>query len=109
MEQMKSCIQRLAAAELRRANELHPPFASTHEGWAVLLEEIRELSSETQSIVSMHELAFEDVMRDQSPDEAIECVYDAAIRAACEAVQVAAMAQKFIEIEDNIKHRKTKY
>lgn len=66
----------------------------------MLLEKIRELSSETQSIVSMHELAFEDVMQDQSPDEAIECVYDAAICAACEAVPVVAMARKFIEMED---------
>ena len=60
MTYMKNYVQYLADTELKRANGLHPAFASAHEGWAVLLEEIRELSSETHAIEDMHQLAFAD-------------------------------------------------
>ena len=60
MTYMKNYVEHLAATELNRANELHPAFASAHEGWAVLLEEIRELSSETHTIEEMHQLVFAD-------------------------------------------------
>ena len=78
-----------------------PAFASAHEGWAVLLEEIRELSSETHAIEDMHQLAFADVMQDRSARDGIACVYETAIRAACEAIQVAAMAKKYIAMEES--------
>lgn len=77
-----------------------PAFASAHEGWAVLLEEIRELSSETHAIEDMHQLAFADVMQDRSARDGITCVYETAIRAACEVIQVAAMAKKYIAMEE---------
>lgn len=35
-----------AAQELARANTIHPPFRSLHEGYAVLLEEVDELWDE---------------------------------------------------------------
>lgn len=101
MTYMKKHVTYLAAAELNRANELHPAFASAHEGWAVLLEEIRELSSETHAIEDMHQLAFADVMQDRSACDGITCVYETAIRAACEAIQVAAMAKKYIAMEES--------
>lgn len=101
MTYMKNSVKYLAAAELNRANELHPAFASAHEGWAVLLEEIRELSSETHAIEEMHQLVFADVMQDRSARDGISCVYETAIRAACEAIQVAAMAKKYIAMEDS--------
>lgn len=96
---MKNYVEYLANAELTRANTLHPPFASAHEGWAVLLEEIRELASETHAIEEMHQLAFADVMQDRPAGDGIACVYETAIRAACEAIQVAAMAKKYIGME----------
>ena len=102
MTYMKSYVEYLAATELNRANELHPAFASAHEGWAVLLEEMRELSSETHAIEEMHRLVFADVMQDRSAREGIACVYETAIRPACEAIQVAAMAKKYVEMEKNI-------
>ena len=66
-----------------------------------LLEEIRELSSETHAIEDMHQLAFADVMQDRSARDGIACVYETAIRAACEAIQVAAMAKKYIAMEES--------
>lgn len=100
MTYMKNYVEYLADTELKRANGLHPAFASAHEGWAVLLEEIRELSSETHAIEEMHQLAFADVMQDRSACDGIACVYETAIRAACEAIQVAAMAKKYIAMEE---------
>lgn len=105
MTYMKNYVEYLAAAELNRANELHPAFASAHEGWAVLLEEIRELSSETHAIEEMHQLVFADVMQDRSARDGIACVYETAIRAACEAIQVAAMAKKYIEMEKIFRYK----
>lgn len=61
--------------ELRRARELFPPFVSTHEGYAVLLEELDELWDEVK----------------RKPDATSKD------RMRREAVQVAAMAIKFIE------------
>jgi NTP pyrophosphatase (non-canonical NTP hydrolase) len=59
--------------ELRRANQTHPrPFASAHEGYAVLIEEVDEL--------------WDEIKRSK--------VDRVALRK--EAVQVAAMALKFL-------------
>ena len=41
-------LQSALEAEIKRADALHPPIASAHEGLAVLLEEIQELDEEAQ-------------------------------------------------------------
>jgi hypothetical protein len=60
------------SAELARASELHPRFHSAHEGYAVILEEMDELKAEVWK--RHHD---KDLMRK-------------------EAVQVAAMAMRFL-------------
>lgn len=67
-----------AAAELGRAREQHPAFLSAHEGYAVLLEELDELWDEVKS-----------GGKGMTPDEHRE-------RMRGEALQVAAMAVKFV-------------
>lgn len=62
-----------ACDELKHARLLHGPFASAHEGYAVVLEEVRELEAEVFKRQSMRS-------RDQ-------------MRA--EAIQIAAMALRF--------------
>ena len=93
-------LQSALEAEIKRADALHPPIASAHEGWAVLLEEIQELDEEVQSARSMHDLIFQDIRRDVPAGEGTECIYWAALRAAREAIQVAAVAARFFEMED---------
>lgn len=65
-------LGRLAADELARAQDLHSPMASAHEGYAVLLEELDELWEE---------------VRKKHPDKQ---------RMREEALQVAAMALRFV-------------
>lgn len=62
----------LVIAELNLARKKHPPMASTHEGYAVILEELEELWEEIK-------------MREPVPE-----------RLRDEAVQVAAMAIRFL-------------
>jgi|ERR1700722_20838219 len=65
-----SPIVREVLAELDRATALHGPFHSSHEGWAVLLEEVEELWDE---------------IRANDP-----------VKARKEAIQVAAMALRYL-------------
>ncbi len=62
-----------AADELKRGRLLHAPFASAHEGYAVVLEEVRELEAE---VFKRQSLRDRDRMR-------------------AEAIQIAAMALRF--------------
>ena len=66
--------------ELANADKLHPPFHSPHEGYAVILEEVRELE---------HEVFVTHASRDDS-------------RIAHEAVQVAAMCVKLIALVSRV-------
>lgn len=60
-----------ACQELERATEKYGPFASSHEGYAVLKEEVDEL--------------WDAIKRNESPQKKRE-----------EAIQVAAMALRFV-------------
>lgn len=89
----------LIQEELDASNALHPGFHSAHEGYAVLLEEVEEAETEKQD---MH-LAMLSIWRGIKHDNmsVVEnmagVVYDKAVCLAAEAIQVAAMAQKFID------------
>ncbi len=76
------------ARELARAREKFPPFHSAHEGYAVLLEEVEELKREVfwgpTKMPAVHPL---ELTREHQRI--------ALMRA--EAIQVAAMAVRFIE------------
>lgn len=93
-------LQKLAAQELAEASQIHVPFHSLHEGYAVILEEMQELREEVQSAgVYMDRLW--DQVRYDNHDRAREFaarIRDTAIHAAAEALQVAAMAQKLIDM-----------
>ncbi|MDR3586871.1 MAG: hypothetical protein P4L59_16390 [Desulfosporosinus sp.] len=68
----KYIVAALVVEELDRANKMYGPFTSPHEGWAVLKEEMDELWDE---------------IKNKKPDKD---------RMREEAVQVGAMAMKFI-------------
>lgn len=93
-------LKKLAAQELARANEKYPAFHSLHEGYAVILEELDELREDVQSAGIYMDHLWKQVRWDNS-DRAREFaarIRDTAIHAAAEALQVAAMAQKLIDM-----------
>ena len=47
---MNKEIEALVKRELEEANKIHPQFNSTHEGYAVILEETEELAEESEEI-----------------------------------------------------------
>lgn len=99
MNAVKSDVEKLVQKELVSANQRFPMFRSDHEGAAVISEEIEETKDELIGV----EYEFENLWRNVKNNYEIGCSERAenisirAVRLACEAIQVAAMAQKFID------------
>lgn len=97
MNAVKDDIELLVNKELQAAYALHGPFSSPHEGWAVLLEEIEEMAEEVKEVRDAHGLIWQLVRKDRSAYGCAKLIKEAAVQAAAEAVQVAAMAEKFMQ------------
>ena len=76
------------------ANEQHPLFASNHEGYAVIHEEMEEARDEILKMEYYDGLLWSDVKEDENVDEDAEEVEKHAVRCACECIQVEAMCRK---------------
>ena len=92
-------IRALVGKELAAANERFPQFHSQHEGYAVIKEEVDELKEDTNRINGRIACLWDMVRFNNSCEELVSRIYDDAINAACEAIQVAAMCKKFLEME----------
>lgn len=99
-ELVKQDVNELAKQELKLANENFPPFNSNHEGYAVLLEEVEEAEYEMDMVKSSLNYVWGAVKTD-IPIIPVEDVKKYAVRLACEAIQVAAMCDKFIDFRDS--------
>ena len=75
-------------------------FRSQHEGIAVLEEEIIEAYIEIKSVIKMFREAKKAVFFDRKVEE-IEPIEKRAILLAAEAIQVAAMARKFMWFKED--------
>lgn len=96
MNVISNDIKALVSKELTAASEKHPLFASLHEAYAVICEEVDEAREECNEVEKFMALAWKQVRKDNPKLtlEHISRVKDAAIRLAAEAVQVAAMCEK---------------
>ena len=97
MQELIDKVQELVAFELERANTIHPPkFNSYHEAYAVILEELEEAKDELEYTDFHLGNMWEHVKDDETEDvySSLTSIETTAIRAAAEAIQVAAMAQK---------------
>lgn len=102
MKTIREGVQKLKDTELRLANEANPLFRSKHEGYAVILEEYDELEDDMNEIAILMGALWNHITSDEpAPDIARE-LRKWAIEAACEAIQVAAMAEKYIKSQDYI-------
>lgn len=98
-EQIQWEIVRLVDMELARSYDLgHRQFNSTHEGYAVMKEEIEETRDEARNLVMHSDAFWSAVKRDEY--DICECVardiYETARKTAYEAIQAGAMARKYL-------------
>ena len=99
MNVVENDVRVLVGKELAAANERFPQFHSAHEGYAVIKEEVDELKEYTDLINNRMIYLWARVRFNNSCEELVSRIYDDAINAACEAIQVAAMCKKFLEME----------
>lgn len=98
MKRLMENVNELVKQELKLANENFPPFNSNHGGYAVLLEEVEEAEQEMCMVKSSLNYVWGSVKTDISIIP-VEDVKNYAVRLACEAIQVAAMCDKFIDFQ----------
>lgn len=104
MDVVRKDVELLVEKELKAANENNPLFHSMHEGYAVILEEVEEADLELFMLKDTWLSALWYYVKN---DEKNECVDSAenlkkfSVNLAIEAIQVAAMAQKFIDSKGN--------
>lgn len=93
-------LPQLVTEELAAANALHEHFHSPHEGYAVLLEEVEEAKEQLARVGLNIECLWAQVRNDRIDNARryAKSVETCAVRLAAEAIQVAAMAQKFMEV-----------
>lgn len=110
MEKLLKDARVMAREELERANREFPPFASDHEGYAVILEEFEEMNEEVEAARRTLACIWRAVKTDAARDakNMLIAAKGAFLQAAAEAVQAAAMCEKFVRSqEERAKHTKT--
>lgn len=93
-------VDYLIENELDFASEEHgATFASMHEGAAVIFEEVQEAQDEDGSIDNLITVFWEAIKNEDAKRARMfaEDIASHAERLACEAIQVAAMALKFVD------------
>lgn len=89
-------MQEMAAEELRSANSVFPAFSGKHEGFAVLREELDEMMEECNKTAHAANELWKNVKENEPLEIAVDDIKQYSLYTAAEAVQVAAMAMKFI-------------
>ena len=97
MNVIENDVRALVDKELTAANERFPQFHSAHEGYAVILEEVEECEGEFDAMQYCLNCLWRQT-KCNVPTEPKE-LQNAAVRLACEAIQVAAMCRKFMGME----------
>lgn len=90
----------LVEKEYKGAKKKHGPMASLHEGYAVLLEELEEAETELDNARQDMARMWFNVTKDISEGAlaAVADIHHDAIRAACEAIQVAAVCKRITDL-----------
>lgn len=98
MDAVKNDVIKLVEKELKAANEKFPPFNSEHEGYAVLKEEIEEAEEYLNECKTWIESLWADIRQNENCMRNIYNLGSYATAGAIELIQVAAMAQKFMDM-----------
>lgn len=102
MKKLLDNVRALTEEELQDANKKFPMFSSDHEGSAVMLEEIEEVKDALQGVEAFYAELWDSVKNNRELEARVSAggLKGEALDLAAEAVQVAAMAQKFIDSQD---------
>lgn len=96
MNAVKDDVIALVEKELISANKKFPLFRSSHEGYAVIKEELDECFDELVNAKGSMAMMWKDIkLNNQGINSAMNLRFTA-VNMAIEAIQVAAMAQKYI-------------
>lgn len=95
MNAVSEDVKMLVEKELESANKQFPAFASEHEAWAVMHEELDECREMFEMPTRQDGFLWGCVKDNRNADRLVKEMRVAAEMLACEAVQVAAMAQKY--------------
>lgn len=101
MTKLMDDVKFLVGVELTRANEQHPLFHSPHEGIAVIEEEIHEARAEMLMLYKKLEESKHRVWNDEDVD--VWEMRHISKMLACEAIQVAAMCEKYEMSKEGMK------
>ena len=100
MNELKKSVEEMASDEYKRASAKHGVLhASIAEAYAVMLEELEETQEEVIAAERWLKNTFWLGVRENDPDfaaVAAQNIKEHAILTACEAIQLAAMAEKSI-------------
>lgn len=104
----KNLITEAIAAETESAKKNWGSiYHSKHEAWAVLKEEVEEAETESELIKVMLEKSWAYVKHDnftiKGHEQMVEAIKKHALKLALEAVQIAAVAQKYIDTLEEVK------
>lgn len=103
MTKLKAEVTKLVDFELEMANKEHGErFNSAHEAYAVMKEEYEEAKDNFRDVdYLLNQLFWDSCKYNESGVSFAESIKSEVIKASCECIQVAAMAQKFINGEKN--------
>ena len=94
-------LRPLIEHELAEANKVNPPFSSNHEAAAVLYEEVEEAYEDIQAVLNGFGAFWQRTRSDACTIPAAEEIYKNATHLIAEAIQIAAMALKAMEVKGN--------
>lgn len=99
MKRLEEQVDKLIFEELEAAQKKFRPFNTGHEGYAVILEELEEALDEADNADESLAMLWEGVKHNESAEAVsnAEKIYEYARKTACEFIQVAAMAQRFMK------------
>lgn len=90
---IRNGVKELVTDELQNAVMEHGGFNSDPEAYSIIREEVEEAGDELRSMDIQLNNLWSSVRRDDKLD--VDSLYDAAVRCACECIQVAAMCRKY--------------
>lgn len=102
MNAVENQVRQLVEVELAAANKRFPQFHSAHEGYAVILEEFEEVKEQMAAGERFLGYMWDRIRHDSPAKNASDNLMLFAIGAACEAIQVAAMCKKFLDMHEPV-------